>query len=308
VLRVELEGAVLPAEEVVVPEREKLHRRARRCGAALLEVHEPAVVLHQLAGDRLEAGARVALGQPAPVREIGLGRRTERREVTARELGQRRVAVDALRRRADPVLGADVRVLSADERPADGDALVAGGEREVDERLTFDAGALDELGAGERPVVRQCAADRLDRALRLARLDAVELQPSLDGGGLRRRGQRDEPVHVLGADEVQRAAVDPRHDEGPVVQRCVHVLRGQPRYARAEGELCGAQVLRLQREVVANDFFGRPRRLAREQLRRGAQDAQAGRRHPALRARSTSARTRQPTRWSLTSPQACIIA
>jgi hypothetical protein len=196
----------------------------------------------------------------------------------------------------------------ADQRPADGDPVVAGGEREVDERLTLDAGALDELRAGQRPVVRQRAADRLDRALCLARLDAVELQPPLDGRGLRRRGQRDEPVHVLGADEVQRAAVGPRHDEGPAVQRRVDVLRGQPRYTRAKRELRGTQILRLQREVVAHHLLGRLRRLPSEQLRCGAQGAQAGRRHTALRARSTSARTRQPTRWSLTSPQACIIA
>ena len=127
--------------------------------------------------------------------------------------------------------------------------------------------------------------------------------------GLRRAVSATSHVHVIGADEVQRAAIDPGHDELALVQRAVDVVRREAGYACPQGELRGAQVLRLQRQVMSHRLR-RAVSVARRQAAGAAERSarRRGGRHAAVRARSTSARTRQPARWSLTRPHACISA
>ena len=74
--------------------------------------------LGQLPRDRSEPGPHVAQPEPGPAREVGLGRGPERAEVAARQLGERRVAVE--RRAARRSSRGAARGTSARRDPAPG--------------------------------------------------------------------------------------------------------------------------------------------------------------------------------------------
>jgi hypothetical protein len=132
------------------------------------------------------------------------------------------------------------------------------------------AGALEplaELGARERPVGRERPLDRLDAALGRALADALLAQPARAAGELARRREGMEPGVVLGADEMEGAAVQPVDDErAVVVERAVDVGRRQAARAGANRQPEAARVLRLDCQQPLSDRDRVARRLAGEQL------------------------------------------
>ncbi len=194
-------------------------------------------------------------------------------EVPPRELGERQVAVDG-RRLAEPVADERVGMLAAAHRPAHGDAADAREEEQVHERLPprRDAGPVEplaELEPRERPVGREAPLDRRDGTVGGPRRDLLQREPPRDRGAERRRRQRLEPRVVLAADEVERAAVQPReHERALVGQLAVDVRGREPGAARTDREPRAARVLRLDGEQPLHDRERVPRRRPGEKLRR----------------------------------------
>ncbi len=120
-MRAEVPLALLPAHRCRV-ERGEERRRALRRGCRLQVVGEhisraPTEV--DLDGsDGGERGARVTSGPAGPPPDVRLGRRAERGQPAAEELGLRGGGVELLDRPAEPVLRRDPAELRADPRPA----------------------------------------------------------------------------------------------------------------------------------------------------------------------------------------------
>ena len=187
-----------------------------------------------------ERRARVAERQPGPLREVSVLGGAVAGEIAASELGERALPVDP-RLRTEPVAHERVRVLPADHRPSHDQPAQRREHQDVDECLALrrDAGAVEavaELDPRQRPVVRDRTRDGLHSPLRLRRRDALLRQAPRIPGEERRRRQRVQPPVVLAADEVERPAVEPRHDERAVIrERAVHLGRGDASGAGADG-------------------------------------------------------------------------
>lgn len=83
-----------PTKQQRVEGAEQARRWDRRGLLAFAEVDEAVAEVDQPAGDRGEAGARVTQRQARPASEVGVGRRAVADEVAAREIGERRLAID----------------------------------------------------------------------------------------------------------------------------------------------------------------------------------------------------------------------
>ena len=98
-----------------------------------------------------------------------------------------------------------------------------------------------------RPL-RQHGPYHLDAAIGLRLVHAFLPEPGAVAGRQLRRREGVQPPEVLGAHQVQRAAVEPAHHQLALVQRQVDVRRSQPCGARPDPKPGSDQVLPLHRE------------------------------------------------------------
>ena len=77
-----------PAEQDRLVGAQQARRRQRRGARAPLEVDQPVARLHELAGDRLQPGARVAQRQAGPASEVGVIRRSMTGQIAAGQLAR----------------------------------------------------------------------------------------------------------------------------------------------------------------------------------------------------------------------------
>ena len=234
------------------------------------EVDQPLAVRLHLVAERGQPAAGVAEGDPRPLGQVaGVGRPVTG-EVAPRQPRQQLVAVGQLRRVAEPVPYGDEGVLPAAHRAAH--HVPAQRRREQDVHHGLAAGGHTagveggaQLGAGARPLGHGCGDD-LRAALGLRGTDTFLLQASQVAGPQLGRGQRVQPPVVLGRHQVQRAAVEPADEEGPVGQCRVHVGCGQAGRAAADGEARTPGVLALHGKQTSYDVLGRPGRRPAEEL------------------------------------------
>ena len=112
------------------------------------------------------------------------------------------------------------------------------------------------------------ALDGTDRPLGLARGHAELGQPPHRGPEVRRRRKRVEPRVVLASHEMQRAAVQPGHDQRALGgQRPVDVGGGEAARAGPDREAKAAWVLALDRQQALRDRARVGGRRARQPLR-----------------------------------------
>ena len=195
-------------------------------------------------------------------------------QVPAGQLGQSRIPVHRGGRRAKPVTDQHVGVVRADHRPAHDAAAPRSEQQDVYQRLAFGADAgggdpLAQLCPGQRPVRREGRLDHRDGLVGVAWRHALLRQPARARGGQLRGGQGVQPPVVLGADEMQRAAVQPGDQQGPLIrQRAVHVRRRQPGRPGPDGKPHPAGVLTLHCQQPLDDSRHAPGRLAGQQLGR----------------------------------------
>jgi predicted Zn-dependent protease with MMP-like domain len=154
-------------------------------------------------------------------------------------------------------------------------AAVRGGEEQVDRGLLirpnpFLLQPLTKPATAQRTLLDEGALDQAEAALNFIWREALASQSRPDGNSLRRRGQRPQPRVILGKDQVESAAVEPRDEEGAVLgQRRVHVSCGDVGDTGAQGESPGVLVLGLNREQSADPRLRATIDGAIQQLRRG---------------------------------------
>jgi hypothetical protein len=264
-----------PAEQHGIELAEKLRRRQRRGGRAAGEVDEASGALDELVPDGPQPGADIAQRQARPPVQVTVAGRPMPGQIPAGQLCECAVAVHR-GLLAEPLTNEHECVLAPDHRPADDHAAQGCMHQQVNERLPFGANAgsrdvLPQLLTCECALGRERTLQRGQPPLGVVRRHPLLAQPARVSLHGHRRGQRLQPRVVLAADEVQRAAVQPRHDQRPLLgQRTVDVRRRQPARARAHSQPEPARILRLHCEQALchgdRTGCGRPG----EQLRREA--------------------------------------
>ena len=180
-------------------------------------------------------------------------------------------AVTAPRCTPQPRLDRHEGVVAVHHRPADHEAPEARRGEDVHERLARrgNAGGVEsvpQLQPGERALAAEGIDDDGHTPLLVAGADSEAAQACLHPRQDPVGGQAVEPPVVLRTDQVQRAPVEPRHDESSVAQRGIDVLGGQPVAATAHGEPEPSSVLGLHRQQPADDRFRRTSRGAGQPL------------------------------------------
>jgi len=260
-----------PTHQHRIPLIEKARpRRGDRLPAA--ELDQPVVAMPQIGRDRLQTGARVTQRQSCPLGQVAVIGRSVSDQVAARQLGQR-PAPRRRRRLPEPLWGRNVRVAAARERTPHSNTAQACQHQQVYQRLAGggDVGGrhpLTQLFTCQRPLIGQRPLDHSDTAIGRIRRDAALHEPASVAGEERRRCQRVQPPVILAADEVQRPAVQPTDDQGPVIEAAVDDVTRQAVRAGADGEPGAAQVLRLYREQPVGDVGRAAAPLVTEELRR----------------------------------------
>ena len=255
----------------------------------------------------------LALRQTGPLGQVPLGRRPVAAQVAHRQLGQRGLAVEPGRRRARASRAparTPARVPTIGPRTTRPRSVAQ--QQQVDHRLALDpdpgrGDALAQLGPGQRPVALERALDRGHRALGVRRRHALLIEPPGVGAHHGRCGERVQPPVVVGVDEVQGAAVEPRHHQRPLVAHGVVDVggaqcRGTAR-ARPAGLRAGPEPVRRAAARTTSADRAQPayrRAAARAVARRGHRRV-GGVRHPAACLRSRRGllrcrRTRMPLR------------
>ena len=128
--------------------------------------------------------------------------------------------------------------------------------------------ALPKLRTGERPFRGERPLDHVHAAVSKRRRDSLLGQTTRVSGEERRCRQGVQPRVVLAADEVQRAAVEPRDQERALVgESAVDVGGGESGRPGANREARSPRVLPLHREQPLGHRHGIARRRPREELR-----------------------------------------
>ncbi len=194
-------------------------------------------------------------------------------QVAAGQPGQRLIRVPLRRRRPEPVPDQhEGLVTGRGDRAAEDQAAQRGGEQLVHQGLPgrADPGRIQpvaELAAGERAVGGQRCLDHRHGPLGVSRPDLFLGQPAGAARAQLRGGERVQPPVVLGADQVQRAPVQPGDDQGPVRgQRAVDVGGGQPARPGADGQPQAARILSLDGKQPPDHVRSGPGGLAGQQL------------------------------------------
>jgi hypothetical protein len=126
----------------------------------------------------------------------------------------------------------------------------------------------------ERPFLGQRAVDHRDGLIGRVQPEAMLFEPARDPGLLGRSRQGEQPRHVVRAHQMDRAPVDPRHDDRALVDLPVDVGDRQAGHAGAQRQHPGAEILRLDREQPLRNRLRAARGRAGEQLGTRAQRAQ----------------------------------
>ena len=226
----------------------------------MLERREPV-------GDGGDAAAHVGDGERGPVREVAHGGRPVRGEVTQGELGQRRVAVEAARRRH--AIGEQrVGVLAVARDAAAHDAEHLEASEQQHELLARELVAPVGQGGGEvRAGAVGCRLEqRLDGAAQ--RLHAVAQRPELllEDRQHARRGDLLQPLRVIGVHVVPGRAQHVEAQHATVGERQGQVALARRGGARRDRPRGLRRVLGLHGEQRPHDPLGVAGRSS-EQLR-----------------------------------------
>ena len=154
-----------------------------------------------------------------PFREVALTGRAVAGQVPLPQPAEGNVVIKRRRRRTQPVADQRVRLLAADHRPPHEQTTKGRQDENVHEGLPLyphpdRRDALPQLPASQRPFRGQSTFGHLDALVCRGRGHAFLAQPARVAGVQRGGRQRVQPPVVLGADDVQRSAVEPRcHQE-----------------------------------------------------------------------------------------------
>ena len=179
-------------------------------------------------------------------------------EIPPGELRECLVPVDG-RRLPEPVACEDVCVRATDHRPADDEAAEGREHEQVHQGLAMrghvsPGDALAEQLARQRALVRERPLDRANAALGLGRRHTLLTEAARVPGEEGRRRQRVQPRVVLAADEMERAAIQPRDQKGALLgQGSIDVGSGEAGRPRADREARAPRILGLDREQPPGD-------------------------------------------------------
>ena len=126
---------------------------------------------------------------------------------------------------------------------------------------------LAQLRTGERAVIGEGSLDDLDSLLHGTRRQALLGQPRRAGGEPTGRGEGEQPVIVLAANEVKGAAVQPADDERPLIaESAIEIRHREAGAPGADRQAHAAGVLALHGEQAIHDGEGVHCGLAGQQL------------------------------------------
>ena len=270
------EGLALPpAEQARVEGREQPRRKAvgigrrsagrlgasRRLRTTSRQLDQAAVELDQFGADRPQSISGVTQRQAGPFRQVGVRGRTVAAQIPACQLGQRPLACFAGDRppfAAEPVSRVRERVTAGQHRTEHGPSARHRGKEDVHRRLAFRPDAsgsqpLAKLGSQQRTFGGQARLDAGDAAIHLVGREALLGEAARVRHRLRRGRQGQQPRVVLAADQVKSAAVEPGHDQRPLLsERAVDVGGADALDAGAQGQSPGASILRLDGQQRPN--------------------------------------------------------
>lgn len=127
---------------------------------------------------------------------------------------------------------------------------------------------LAKLRPGHRAVGGNRRFDHGDATIGLSWRNPLLLKAFGVPSGELRCGEALQPPVVVRPNEMQGAAVEPGHQERPVVEPAVHISRSESLGPRPDGEACGAKVLRLHRQQPVDDLNDTARSRPQQKLGR----------------------------------------
>jgi len=147
----------------------------------------------------------------------------------------------------------------------------SGQRQDVHHRLTLGphcrgGDPLPELRPGQRVGGGQRGPHGGHRPVRVLRRYALLRQPAGVPSTQLRGGQRMQPPVVLGADQVQGAAIQPGDDQRAPRERGIDVRGGQSRRTRPDRKPRATGLLCLDGQQPPSDLLGAARRVATEQF------------------------------------------